>query len=168
MSFLRPDTRPGLAFSHKQLRKNELDKKKLKADELNREKFKKIHEIESSKRDEALLKSSFEQSNPGFNLMKKMGFNIGDSLGKSNNKGISEPIGIKIKSDRQGLGAEQEAKRKLEEYKDLFTKKQKLNEELNKNIYLNLRKEKFKFNKLTGYLIKLQKIVYQLDSQNVR
>jgi hypothetical protein len=149
------------------LRKHELEKKKQKADELNREKFKRLNEIESSKRDEALSKSSLDQSNPGFNLMKKMGFKIGDTLGRSANKGISEPIGIKIKSNRQGIGAEQETKRKLEENKDLLIKKQKLNEEFNENIYLNLKKEKFKFNKFKGYLIKLEKIIYQLDSQNV-
>ena len=73
--------------------------------------------LEAEHREEGLQKS-LDSSNKGFALLAKMGYKPGDSLGKSKT-GIVEPIGIEVKNNRGGLGAEkamkqiQETKAKL-------------------------------------------------------
>merc|ERR1712051_359175 len=94
-------------------RDHELQKKKAECDVLRKTKISKA-ELESEKREEGLQKS-LDSSNKGFALLAKMGYKAGDSLGKSSGKsntGIVEPIGIKVKNNRGGLGRET-AKKKL-------------------------------------------------------
>ena len=59
------------------------------------------------------LQTSLDSSNKGFELMAKMGYKPGDSLGKSNTNGIVEPISIEVekslshtKKKHPGLGRE--------------------------------------------------------------
>ena len=42
------------------------------------------------------LQTSLDSSNKGFELMAKMGYKSGDSLGKSNTNGIVEPLSIEV------------------------------------------------------------------------
>lgn len=164
------DTRPGLT-STSQARKYDLEKKQQEINKLNKEKFKSIKAMEEDRRTEALSKSItvVDNKNKGFNLMKKMGYEIGMSLGKEGKIGIQEPIDVKLKSDREGLGAENEKKRKLEEYKNEMYKKRKQNqmsEEYNRSVFMDAKKKEFRFKHLRGSLFKCQKICYQLDKKS--
>lgn len=49
-------------------------------------------------------KSLLENNSIGLSIMQKMGFKVGQTLGKDNT-GISEPITVKVKKDRFGIGA---------------------------------------------------------------
>ncbi|ABN67627.2 predicted protein [Scheffersomyces stipitis CBS 6054] len=75
----------------------------------------KYHEIQQTKREEALKVSLFdsETKSVGLSIMEKMGFRIGDTLGTidySNGSARDEPIAVKVRKERLGLGAEQNAK----------------------------------------------------------
>lgn len=61
-----------------------------------------MKQVEAERRDEG-LDTAISTSNKGFAMLAKMGYKQGDAIGRSN-KGIVEPIGIQIKSDRGGLG----------------------------------------------------------------
>ena len=56
------------------------------------------------------LKKTIDSNNKGFQMLAKMGYKSGESLGKSNS-GIVDPIPIVVKTNRKGLG-----KSKLETY----------------------------------------------------
>ena len=60
--------------------------------------------LEAEKRHEG-LQTSIDSSNKGFEMLAKMGYKSGQSLGKSNS-GIVDPIPIevKMKNDRSGVG----------------------------------------------------------------
>ena len=60
--------------------------------------------LEDKKRIEG-LQTSLNSSNKGFALLTKMGYKPGEGLGKSKD-GIIEPIGVEVKTNRSGLGAE--------------------------------------------------------------
>ena len=102
--------------THATQREHQLEKKKSECNIKAKMKKSKA-ELESEKREEGLQKS-LDSSNKGFALLAKMGYKPGDSLGKSKT-GIVEPIGIEVKNNRGGLGAEkamkqiQETKAKL-------------------------------------------------------
>ena len=60
--------------------------------------------LEDKKRVEGLQKS-LDSSNKRFALLTKIGYKPGEGLGKSKD-GIIEPIGVEVKTNRSGLGAE--------------------------------------------------------------
>ncbi|XP_073819515.1 uncharacterized protein [Musca autumnalis] len=50
------------------------------------------------------LETKVGEGNKGYELLKKMGYSDGQSLGKENN-GILQPLKLEVKTDRKGLGA---------------------------------------------------------------
>ena len=169
------DTRPGL-LSRSQARKNEIEKSSLLKLNLNKTVNQPIKVIEEENREKALAKSiivdSEEKNNKGLNMMKKMGFKIGESLGKHGGAegGIKVPIGIKIKTGREGLGAEEMKKRKMseiEERRKKMSKSREMCDETNKNLFILTRKQLFLLKQTKKNLYKSQKICYQLDSNQV-
>lgn len=96
------DVRPGLIKNRAKLRENEIDAKKARYDDDQRQRFKPLKQIEAERRDEG-LDTAISKSNKGFAMLAKMGYKQGDGIGRTN-KGIVEPIGIQIKNDRGGLG----------------------------------------------------------------
>ncbi|KAI6213329.1 hypothetical protein M3Y94_00137600 [Aphelenchoides besseyi] len=75
------------------------------------------HELEAQRRQEALNKPVAE-TNKGFNLLAKMGYKPGMALGKTRteeDKRLIEPIDLKIKLSRTGLGHETMEKEKQQE-----------------------------------------------------
>lgn len=96
---------PSLVYRHADKRQFELEKRKEKMKEQN----KPITIIEHEKREEG-LSNAITNTNKGFALLMKMGYKPGQGLGKEQS-GIVEPIGIKLKEDRGGLG---QASRKRE------------------------------------------------------
>lgn len=96
------DTRPGLVFSQKRKRENEIQSKKAKIDAEHRKRTNpKVNQKEQLERG---LANAIPKSNIGFSLLAKMGYKEGTSLGRDGSAGIVEPIGITVKSDRKGLG----------------------------------------------------------------
>lgn len=96
------DVRPGLVFSQKRKRENEMNSKKAKMDSAIR-KTPKLRQQEQLAKG---LANAIPKSNIGFSMLAKMGYKEGTSLGKSGHGGIVEPIGITVKADRKGLGRE--------------------------------------------------------------
>lgn len=90
------EVRPGLLFSQKRKREADMLAKKSKYDSDNRRKRPQEQLQEG-------LSRAIPKSNIGFSLLSKMGYKEGTALGKSG-QGIAEPLGITVKTDRQGLG----------------------------------------------------------------
>ncbi|XP_065166480.1 G patch domain-containing protein 11 [Atheta coriaria] len=90
------DVRPGLPKRKTDQRAFEQYKKRLKSTIPNK------NEQEVLKRDEG-LNTAIASTNKGFQMLAKMGYKTGTSLGSSNT-GIVEPISINLKSDKGGLG----------------------------------------------------------------
>ncbi|PYH46673.1 putative G-patch domain protein [Aspergillus saccharolyticus JOP 1030-1] len=94
---------------------------------------------EAARRDAALATSALNPSNKGFQMMAKLGFKPGQSLGKpvSSQKtdlddpkiGLqTEPLNLVIKEDRGGIGLDSERKRKFLEEAGHIAKKVKEDE----------------------------------------
>lgn len=95
------DVTPSLIKDNSVRRRNEIEMKKMK----EREKKKPIHEQQKDNLKEGLNKA-LTSDNKGFNLLAKMGYKEGTSLGKNyDSNAIKEPIKINIQSEgRLGLG----------------------------------------------------------------
>lgn len=81
-----------------------------------------IAEEERAKRDAALSKANIDPASKGFKMMAALGYKPGSALGKDTSNGnngedhrIREPIGLDMKEDRSGIGADTEKKRKFRE-----------------------------------------------------
>ena len=114
--------------------------------------------------------------------MLKMGYKAGEALGKIGGGGADEgidegpavkrrsfePIKVVVKSDRQGLGQEEERRRRLDEIEQLMKsfKAKRLESDLNvAKDYLTRKKQSFQLRKLRHNLHKCQRICFQLDSE---
>ena len=84
---------------------------------------KEIAAEEKAKRDEALNKSQIDSKSKGFKMMAALGYKPGEALGvqregATGHQGddrLLEPIGLAVKEDRSGIGADTEKKRKIRE-----------------------------------------------------
>lgn len=81
-----------------------------------------LAEEEKAKRDAALSNPNINTTSKGFKMMAALGYKPGSALGKDvpiSNNGtdhrIREPIGLDMKEDRGGIGADSEKKRKFRE-----------------------------------------------------
>jgi len=184
------DTRPGLIHSRIVTKKIETEKRHQVKSEENSLKMKQISSknLEILNREEALNKSSLVSTNKGFNLMLKMGYQVGDTLGKpstsaavsdldekeiakeindSKTKRLMEPIKVVLKSDRAGLGQQEERKQRIDEINEYI---KRMNENRSKFVkcttdqYLENKKSQFQLRKLRHNLHKTQRICFQLDS----
>ncbi len=79
--------------------------------------MKPIKVLEAERRQEG-LSNAITSQNKGFAMLAKMGYKEGEAIGKSS-KGILEPIGIDIKTDRGGLGRDA-ALKQLNEHRQLI------------------------------------------------
>ena len=73
----------------------------------------------------------------GMKMLQKMGFKPGDGLGKDA-EGIKEPIPIKLKYDKVGIGHEEEEKRQREESE--YEKNIRI---LRNQLYYNMKKQQY-------------------------
>ncbi|KAL4802886.1 hypothetical protein BDV18DRAFT_163410 [Aspergillus unguis] len=94
---------------------------------------------EAAKRDAALATSTLNPSNKGFQMMAKLGFKAGQTLGKQtdggedkdqdssgpNSRSRAEPLNLNFKEDRGGIGLDSERKRKFREEAEEAAKKVK-------------------------------------------
>ena len=149
------DVRPGLKRTHATQRDHEMHKKKAKIGEK-----KSKAQLETEQREEGLNKA-LDHTNKGFSMMAKMGFKMGQSLGKNADEGRKEPIEVKVKADRAGLGIEAV---KLE-MKELRRKKlmKKRAEALNVDEFRAQLSKRRKFQLITADLAKSQRVCQDLD-----
>lgn len=73
----------------------------------------------------------------GMRMLEKMGFKQGGGLGKDGN-GIKEPIQIKVKSNKQGIGSEESERRRKEE--ENYNRNLKI---IRDQLLYNMRKQQF-------------------------
>lgn len=123
--------------------------------ELKEDEHDKEHEDESG--DESHLSISLFQRNPssiGLSMMKKMGFQEGQSLGNKSSEAIREPIKVENKIDRIGIGG------KVKHPRD-FVPVQANSEQYRDRIKSRLSESK------VSYLIKkLQKVCFQYSGDD--
>lgn len=73
--------------------------------------------LEEERRNEG-LSIAITPQNKGFAMLAKMGYKEGEAIGRTS-KGILEPIGIDIKTDRGGLGRDA-ALKQLKEHRQMI------------------------------------------------
>lgn len=148
-----------MLFNTKQKRTHELYKKQ---QELKAKKPKTYHEQEQETREKG-LSTAISSDNKGFQLLAKMGFRPGASLGKSQ-EGLKEPINITVKPDTSGVGRDRHVKEVIKQKIDV--KEKFLERQANtfrasraeKNLQIMMRKD----------LYKAQQVCEELDTRNVR
>ena len=129
-------------------------------------------ELPINERDNLLkgLNKPMAKNSFGLRMLEKMGYKEGEGLGK-NGDGIKEPIPIKLKSNKQGIGIEESERRKAEEEKyekDIELIRQQLLYNMKKQQY-NLRiKEKENRKQVLKDIRQAQFAIEVLDEQNGR
>lgn len=157
------DTRPGLV-SAAVARTHNIEKKNKVSNSKNVFKPKAV--VENEKREEG-LQSAISSDNKGFAMLTKMGYKPGMGIGKKG-EGRTEPVGIHVKKDRGGLGAEADRKRRKEQWISMranrHQKRQKMESKLKRDFQQRMS-SKFTDNKSEKDLYKSQKVCEQLDSE---
>ncbi|KAH0565080.1 hypothetical protein GP486_001520 [Trichoglossum hirsutum] len=111
---------------------------------------------------EAALSKSLDASNKGFRMMKKMGFQEGNALGKGTNGiGRTEPLNIVVKEDRGGVGLDSEKKRKFREEVELEAKRAKAEEGDYRERVRKEREER----RTEGLVLGAQRVAEKLDTE---
>lgn len=167
---VQEDIRPGLTLSRQVKRKHEMEKKRIEANKFPKTKSRK--QLEEESRNEG-MDNAIGADNKGFAMLQKMGYKPGMKLGpqkeSTSNVGLSEPIKIKLKIDRGGLGREDEIRRRIFEREERRTKirayKAHETERLTEEFRERMR-NKVVHRNLMGDLRKSQKVCEQLDSEN--
>jgi hypothetical protein len=138
---------------------------------------------EAERRDEALAKSTLDPSNKGFQMMAKLGFKPGESLGKRDHSGPSsatttttedgsdsthrpaparsEPLNLIFKEGRGGIGLDSEKKRKIREEAAEATKKIKQGE----GDYRDRVREERETRRAEAHVRAAQKVAERLDAE---
>ncbi|KPI45249.1 G patch domain-containing protein 11 [Cyphellophora attinorum] len=125
---------------------------------------------EKARREEALNTSQLDPKSKGFKMMAALGYKPGTALGvarESNGDGqpddrLLEPIGVEVKSDRGGIGADAEKKRKFREEAAALNedlKKRKVDEGDFRERQQQEREEK----RMTGQIFGAMKVCERLD-----
>lgn len=167
---VKDDIRPGLIHSRQTKRKFEIEKKRLESNKLHKTKSRK--ELEEESRN-AGLDIAISSNNKGFAMLQKMGYKPGMKLGaqkeSNSDSGLSEPIKIKLKTDRGGLGREEEIRRRIAEREVKKTRIKTYKEEETERLTKEFR-ERMRSKTLEKYLMadlrKCQKACEQLDIEN--
>ncbi|XP_011868995.1 PREDICTED: G patch domain-containing protein 11 [Vollenhovia emeryi] len=91
-----------LIYKHSDRREFALMKKRAELESRLKEQNKSIRIVEAEKREEG-LSCAISNANKGFEMLMKMGYKPGQGIGKTQS-GMTEPIPVQVKADRQGLG----------------------------------------------------------------
>uniref|UniRef100_A0A914VKL4 G patch domain-containing protein 11 n=1 Tax=Plectus sambesii TaxID=2011161 RepID=A0A914VKL4_9BILA len=167
------DVRPGVASGlRSQQREIRLNLEREAAEERTKKAVKLSRgELEKERREEA-LKIPIAQDTKGFELMAKMGYKPGMSLGKKRegqvDDAIKEPIAMDLKMNRTGLGHDKEEKRKcverVEAHYTYMAKRAKIS-----NLLIDDFKERKRNATLqkqqVGEVVKCRKVCQELDSR---
>ena len=104
----------------------------------------------------------------GMKMLQKMGFKPGDGLGKDG-EGIKEPVEIKLRFDKVGIGHEmgvQRQKEEEEEQKKLRALREELSFNMRKQKYDRYVRGKVEKNNIMRDLRQAQEAIEMLDEQN--
>ncbi|KAH2340556.1 hypothetical protein KXW87_009215 [Aspergillus fumigatus] len=137
---------------------------------------------EAARRDEALSKSTLDPSNKGFQMMAKLGFKPGQTLGKpqrapgdskpsdgdspplhgeKEERLRSEPLNLVFKEGRGGIGLDSEKKRKLREEAEEAVKKVKQEE----GDYRDRVRQERETRRTEAQVYAAQKVAERLDAE---
>ncbi|GES56962.1 G-patch domain protein [Aspergillus terreus] len=139
---------------------------------------------EATRRDEALAKSTLDPSNKGFQMMAKLGFKPGQTLGKRAapapdvddaggeggegegeapvaKRGRAEPLNLVFKEDRGGIGLDSEKKRKFREEAEAAAAKVQREE----GDYRDRVREERETRRTEGQFHAAQKVAERLDAE---
>ncbi|KAF2085659.1 hypothetical protein K490DRAFT_5800, partial [Saccharata proteae CBS 121410] len=134
---------------------------KREAEERSRPKPKKEREAEEAAAREAALATALPTSNKGFQMMAKLGFKQGDTLGKAEHA-RKEPITLEMKEERRGgIGLDSERKRKMREAFESEAKRTRAEE----GDYWERLKTERETRRLEGQVIGAQKVAEQFSTE---
>ncbi|XP_051936766.1 G patch domain-containing protein 11 isoform X2 [Hippocampus zosterae] len=156
--------KPGVAMVKRVKEAMKREEKHKESNIKNRQKTFKEQEKESR---ETALQSSIRNDNKGFALLQKMGYKVGQGLGKGG-AGRVDPIPLNIKTDRGGIGMEEAKKRKAEEELEQYRKKvqaKQQNETKSLEDFRSRVRTEREERKIEGDLRRSQRVCEQLDSQ---
>ncbi|KAJ9648361.1 hypothetical protein H2199_001215 [Coniosporium tulheliwenetii] len=111
---------------------------------------------------DAALSTSLDTSNKGFQMMAKLGYKAGSTLGKSADA-RAEPLGVVIKEDRGGIGLDSEKKRKFREEVEGEAKRVKVEEGDYRERLRVEREEK----RMEGQVVGAMKVAERLEAEGV-
>ncbi|XP_029642886.1 G patch domain-containing protein 11 isoform X3 [Octopus sinensis] len=153
--------RPGLV-SKATSRQYHVEKATKEANRQNQLKRKNMKESEKERRTEG-LSIKLSEDNKGFALLQKMGYKPGMSLGKEG-QGRSEPVPIKVKCDREGLGLATKRKEQLAEINKFQEMVKRKHQKLQGN-FMQRMSDKFSVKEIEKDLEKCQKVCDELDGR---
>ncbi|XP_014779973.1 G patch domain-containing protein 11 isoform X1 [Octopus bimaculoides] len=153
--------RPGLV-SKATSRQYHVEKATKQANRQNQLKRKNMKESEKERRTEG-LSIKLSEDNKGFALLQKMGYKPGMSLGKEG-QGRSEPVPIKVKCNREGLGLATKRKEQLAEINKFQEMVKRKNQKLQGN-FMQRMSDKFSVKEIEKDLEKSQKVCDELDGR---
>lgn len=116
------------------------------------------------------LQKPMEKSSFGMRMLEKMGFKHGEGLGKDGT-GIKEPIQVKLKYDKLGIGSEEAEQKKREEteyQRNLKALRQELYYNMKVQVYKDHVKEKANIRNVRKDLRQAQDAIEMLDEENGR
>ncbi|XP_029305983.1 G patch domain-containing protein 11 isoform X2 [Cottoperca gobio] len=164
MHFSLKYVKPGVSMVRRVKQAMKKETQHMETNIKNRQKTYKEQEKESR---EAALQNTICNENKGFALLQKMGYKVGQGLGKAG-AGRVDPIPLNIKTDRGGIGMEEVKKRKAEEdlehYRQKVRAKQHNETKSLEDFRSRVRTEREE-RKIEGDLRKSQRACEQLDSQ---
>lgn len=151
--------------------------KKARYDAEFRQKNKSTKQLEEERRVDG-LSQAISSDNKGFAMLAKMGYKQGDAIGKSSGnsssaatdvkRGIVEPIGIQIKSDRGGLGREAALKQLSEKRAEIRRQRllgaNKDGQKISTEEYRRRQTQKAEEKQMESNLGKCQRACEKLDS----
>ncbi|KAI0984886.1 hypothetical protein GJ496_005130 [Pomphorhynchus laevis] len=108
------------------------------------------------------LSKKIDESNKGYKMLLNMGYTKGSGLGKTK-AGIIEPIDVKVKDNRLGLGVESARKRKADTIRSLIKSANPISEDQMRDAYIKRRRHKFNYNRVCKDLSKARLVCEQLD-----
>ncbi|KAJ5312890.1 hypothetical protein PENANT_c049G00942 [Penicillium antarcticum] len=127
---------------------------------------------EAARRDEALATSTLNPTNKGFQMMARLGFKPGESLGKrapapdteptfDSDKARSEPLNLIFKENRGGIGLDTAKKRKIREEAEEAVKKVKHEE----GTYRDRVREERELKRTEAQVRAAQKVAERLEAE---
>lgn len=126
--------------------------------------------LATAAREEALSKSLLDtahaKKSKGFAMMAKMGFKGGALGSKDNTTAQAEPIGINVKDGREGLGLENERKRKVREAAEQAGESVK-KAKVDFNEFRERTLREAKEGRLKAQLLNAQKVAERMDEEKL-
>nr|CAB3250459.1 G patch domain-containing protein 11-like [Phallusia mammillata] len=154
-----------LCKPQKVARKHELENKRKDLNAKSRVQPRHIVEQESRTKG---LATAITEDNPGFKLLAKMGYKIGEGLG-AKGEGRTEPVPVDVKSGRTGLGrdsAVKEAQARRQKMQVVVKEKRAKLEKIQHKQFRERMRDRFNYKQVEHDLYKSQKVCLHLDESS--